>query len=76
MTTTTAGFSYVAGKKESGHPLLQPAKRTHEWVSAIGSEQYPFQSPCALDADPTATMGPGEDTTMISIYRCHLENDQ
>ena len=25
------------GKKESGHSLLLPAKRTHEWVSAIGS---------------------------------------
>jgi hypothetical protein len=25
------------GKKESGHLLLLPARRTHEWVPAIGS---------------------------------------
>jgi hypothetical protein len=29
-----------------------------------------------LDADPDAAMGPGENPTMISIYRCRLENDQ
>ena len=55
----------AGGSPDRGDPVL-----------STEAEQYPFQSSRALDADPGGTMGPSEDSTMISMYRCRLENDQ